>query len=83
MFESVITRKGQVTIPKTIRDRLNAREGQRVRFSLRGREVILKVEQGTILDLKGSVVPPERGVGPDAIRRAVKRAVAARTARHG
>jgi AbrB family looped-hinge helix DNA binding protein len=83
MFESVITRKGQVTIPKSIRERLNAREGQRVRFSLRGRDVILKVEQGTILDLKGSVVPPERGATTDTIRRAVKRAVAVRTARHG
>ena len=34
--------KGQVTIPKEIRDHLQAQEGERVMFVLRGNEVILK-----------------------------------------
>ena len=81
MSESVITRKGQVTIPKAIRDRLQAREGHRVRFTLRGREVILRIDQGSILDLKGSVKPPPGEAASDAIRRAVKREVGRRVAR--
>jgi AbrB family looped-hinge helix DNA binding protein len=80
MPESVITRKGQVTIPKAIRDQLQAREGHRVRFTLRGRDVILRIEQGSILDLKGSVTPPPGGAASDAVRMAVKQAVGRRVA---
>ena len=54
-MESIMTRKGQVTIPKEIRDRLGVKEGEKVLFVLRGDEIILKVVKGTILDLRGSV----------------------------
>ena len=57
MLESTITRKGQVTIPKAIRDRLGVKEGEKVLFVMRGEEVVLKVVKGTILDLRGSVQP--------------------------
>ena len=83
MSESVITRKGQVTIPKDIRDHLNAREGETVLFVLRGNEVVLKLVRGSILDLKGSVKPVNRPEDFDAVRRSVKRAVSARVARRG
>ncbi|MEK7352483.1 MAG: AbrB/MazE/SpoVT family DNA-binding domain-containing protein, partial [Nitrospirota bacterium] len=45
-----MTRKGQVTIPKAIRDRLGVKEGEKVLFVMRGEEVVLKVIKGTILD---------------------------------
>jgi AbrB family looped-hinge helix DNA binding protein len=61
MLESTITRKGQVTIPKAIRDRLGVREGEKVLFVMRGDDVVLKVVKGTILDLRGSVQPSETG----------------------
>ena len=83
MSESVMTRKGQVTIPKAIRDRLRAREGEKVAFVLRGNDVVLKVVRGTILDLKGSVKPKKSPEDFDAVRRSVKRSVAARVARRG
>ena len=83
MSDSVITRKGQVTIPKEIRDRLKAREGERVAFVLRGDEVVLKLVRGNILDLKGSVKPRKRPEDFDAIRRSVTRAVSAKVARDG
>lgn len=54
-LQSKMTRKGQVTIPKAIRDRLGVKEGQKVFFVMRGEEVVLKVVRGTILDLGGSV----------------------------
>lgn len=83
MLESTITRKGQVTIPKEIRDRLNLKEGERVVFVLRGTEVFLKVLKGTILDLKGSVRPSAHPEDFNKIRQAVKRAVAGKVAQHG
>ena len=83
MSESVITRKGQVTIPKDIRDHLKAQEGERVLFVLRGNEVVLKVVRGSILDLRGSVNPLRRPEDFDAVRRSVKRSVSAKVARHG
>lgn len=81
MPDSVITRKGQVTIPKEIRDHLKAREGERVAFALRGNEVVLRLVRGNILDLKGSVKPKRRPEDFDVIRASVKRAVAAKVAR--
>ena len=83
MSESVITRKGQVTIPKEIREHLKAKEGEKVLFVMRGEEVVLKVVRGNVLDLRGSVRPTKRPADFNAIRRAVKRAVSSRVARHG
>jgi AbrB family looped-hinge helix DNA binding protein len=83
MSESVITRKGQVTIPKEIRNHLKAKEGERVVFVLRGDEVVLKVARGNILDLKGSVKPKERPENTGLVRQSVKRAVGKRIARNG
>jgi AbrB family looped-hinge helix DNA binding protein len=40
MLESMITRKGQVTIPEAIRDRLGVKEGGKVIFVMRGEEVV-------------------------------------------
>ena len=82
MSESVITRKGQVTIPKEIRDHLNAKEGERVMFVLRGEDVLLKVVRGNILDLKGSVKPRKRPEDFDAVRGSVKRTVSGKLARN-
>lgn len=83
MMESTLTRKGQVTIPKEIRDRLGMKEGEKVIFVIRGEEVILKVVKGTILDLRGSV---RRSTSPEdleKIRQSVKQAVAKKVAGHG
>ena len=83
MMESTITRKGQVTIPKEIRDQLGMKEGEKVVFVLRGGEVLLKILKGTILDLKGSVRPSARPEDFNRIRQTVKKAVARRVAQHG
>ena len=79
---STITRKGQVTIPKEIRDSLGIREGDRVFFVQRGDEVVLKVLQGTILDLKGSVsvAAPQNF---EKVRGQVKKKVGRRSAGDG
>ena len=57
MFFSTLTRKGQITIPKPLRDQLGLHLGDRITFHLRGEEIILKPVQQTILELEGSVQP--------------------------
>lgn len=79
MTISTITRKGQVTIPKAIRDKLGIEEGDSVFFVQRGDEVVLKVLQGTILDLRGSV-PVTAPQDFEEVRRQVKKRVGRRSA---
>ena len=83
MLESTITRKGQVTIPKAIRDRLGVKEGEKVLFVMRGEEVVLRVIKGTIFDLRGSVQPSAYPEDFAKIRQSVKQAVAKNVAGHG
>ena len=75
MLDSVITRKGQVTIPKPIRDQLGLEEGEKIMFIRRGDEVLLKVLRGTVLDLKGSVTPSARPEDFSQIHQTVKKRV--------
>ena len=57
---ATVTSKGQITLPKSVRDALDLSEGDRVLFRvLDGRAVLAKVED--FLDLAGSVkVSPEK-----------------------
>jgi len=53
---SQVTKKGQVTIPKPMRDSLELKTGDSVVFSLRDRELVLrKKERRSILSLGGIV----------------------------
>ncbi len=57
---ATITSKGQMTLPKSVREALGLKEGDRVLFRvLEGRAVLAKVAD--FLDLAGSVtVPPAK-----------------------
>jgi AbrB family looped-hinge helix DNA binding protein len=56
MTTSTLTSKGQITLPKAIRDRLRLRTGHRVEFHLdAGGQVILKPRNNDIRLLKGIV----------------------------
>ena len=65
-----MTSKGQVTIPKTVRDALELREGDEVLFRVeRSRAVIAKTP--SLLELAGSVPVPagKRGTAWDEVLR--------------
>jgi AbrB family looped-hinge helix DNA binding protein len=65
-----LTSKGQVTIPKTVRDTLELEPGDQVVFRLEGGRAIL-ARTKDFLDLAGTVAVPakKRGAAWDDIRR--------------
>ncbi|RMF85832.1 MAG: AbrB/MazE/SpoVT family DNA-binding domain-containing protein [Nitrospinota bacterium] len=55
---SKVGRRGQITIPRQVRQWLNLREKDRVAFIRRGNEIILHPLPHTLFDLRGSVPVP-------------------------
>jgi len=49
MYVARVTRKGQVTIPKEIREKLGIKEGDYVAFIIEDNKVILKKAQITVI----------------------------------
>lgn len=76
---STVTTKGQVTIPKPIRDLLNIRPSDKVDFVQQGDRVLL-VPVKTLKDLRGSVAPFGNGDFRKE-RKTVKSVVGKRVAR--
>ena len=60
MFQSVVTRKGQTTIPKEIRNLLNIRPNDKLFYIVEGGKVFLKPIHGDILELRGCVSADSR-----------------------
>ncbi len=73
-----VTSKGQVTIPKAVRDALGLHEGDELVFRLVGGDRAIVARTPALLDLAGSVPVPAavRGLSWDEVRR---RAWAAQT----
>jgi len=73
---STVTSKGQVTIPKAIRDFLHIRPNDRVDFVVEGGQVVVRPAK-TLKDLRGAV--PAAGPGDfEAERARAKAAVGKR-----
>lgn len=73
-ISATVTSKGQITLPKPVREALGVREGDRVVFRvLSGRAVVAR--SPSLLDLAGSVpVPAEvRGASWPEVRRRARR----------
>jgi antitoxin PrlF len=69
-----ITAKGQITVPKAVRDALGVREGDSLVFRVEdGRAIVAATAD--LLDLAGVVSVPaaKRGTPWDDVRRAVRR----------
>jgi AbrB family looped-hinge helix DNA binding protein len=79
MSAATLTSKGQITLPKPIRDRLGLRAGDRVSF--REREdgtIVLEAERRDALALFGMLKPRRRGVTLAEMDAAVARGAARR-----
>ncbi len=70
-----VTSKGQVTVPKEVRDALGIREGDQIVFRVEeNRAVVARTPD--LLDLAGAVDVPaaKRGTGWDEVRRTTRQA---------
>lgn len=79
MPTSTITSKGQVTIPRTVRERLNWKTGDRLDFTVdaSGR-VIVELATGDIRELRGLLHRPGRTpVSVEEMNQAIRRSAAA------
>ena len=82
MPAATLTSKGQITLPKQIRDRLGLETGDRVAFHQRADgSVVVEPETLDLMTLRGSVRPRVRGVSLEDMDAAVRRAVSRRRSR--
>ena len=60
---ATMTSKGQLTIPKDVRDELNLKAGTRLYVQVRNGEVVAMPKNRSISDLFGSLGVPPQGAG--------------------
>jgi AbrB family looped-hinge helix DNA binding protein len=84
MKKTKITFKGQVTIPKEIREALTIQEGDSVIFEVQGDHAVLKpLRKKSLADFYG-VLPATRSYpGSEAVRREVQKRIGKRLHRKG
>lgn len=82
MLQTRIGRRGQITLPREVRRRINVDEGDQIVFIIEGEQVIIKPITQSLLDLRGSVkVTGEQDF--DAIRKEVRAKRAKRDSNEG
>ncbi|CAN5910515.1 AbrB/MazE/SpoVT family DNA-binding domain-containing protein [soil metagenome] len=79
MGKATLTSKGQVTIPKAVREQLGLKSGDRLVFEIDEDFVRLRVDRAKSLsELKGSLHSNREYVGKDAERQVARRDIAGR-----
>lgn len=77
MSRSTLTSKGQITLPKDIREHLGVESGDRLNFEIRDGSVVIEPETIEVSTLRGIVKHAGRKVTlaqmDDAVRRAASR----------
>ena len=74
MQTATITSKGQITIPKDIRDSMGLKSGDRIKFmqSEKGQTTFLPISE-SIEDLKGIVPKPKKTVTIEDMNETIRR----------
>lgn len=80
---AVISTKGQVTIPQSIRETLDLKRGDALVFTAEKDKITAVPLPGNFLELYGSVRPRRRPENFKEIRRQVTRAIAKNVASEG
>jgi AbrB family looped-hinge helix DNA binding protein len=78
---SILTPKGQLTIPKEVRKALNLKPSEKVIIVVEGGQAIIRPLKGNILDIGGSLKIPDKEGKPidfHKVREEVKKRVAKR-----
>jgi len=71
---ATLTSKGQVTIPKAVRNRLHLKAGDKVEFVFHENSVEMIPVSGSVRDLKGMLARPDRPVALDEMDRVIREA---------
>jgi antitoxin PrlF len=75
-FEATVTEKGQVTIPREVREQLRLRSGQKLRFVVKdGKEAVLAPVANRLSDLAGMLGKPRRSATLEEMDEGIARAV--------
>ena len=69
-MESALTSKGQATIPKLIRDHLQLKPGDRVKFFIHPDGSVVLLPKLPVSALRGIIKPPRRPVSIDEMNEA-------------
>lgn len=80
---AILTSKGQMTIPKEVRNALNLKASERVMIFVEGDQAIIKPLRGNILDIGGSIRLPdqENPINFKKVREEVKKRIGKRIAK--
>ena len=73
---SILTSKGQTTIPKDIRVLLGLEPNDKIFYMVEGKRVVLKPLKGNILDLRGSVATEGKPIDFKKLRDTTRKKVA-------
>lgn len=60
VFYGTLTTKGQTTVPAEVRDILNLKPGDKIRYVVRNGEVTIKAKNKRLSDLAGRFADPAR-----------------------
>ena len=72
MDTAKLTSKGQITVPKSIRDRLNIRPGDRIHFFVEDDgAVVFMPAKSDVRELKGILPKPKKPVTIEAMNEAI------------
>ncbi len=78
MLATRIGRRGQIVLPREVRRRMKADEGDQIAFIMDGEQVVIKPITQSLLDLRGSV-----SVSGEQDFEAIRTEVTARRAKRG
>jgi len=73
MTKAKITSKGQITLPKQIRDLLGVHPGDQVVFRATDAGIVVEANTIDLLTLKGALKPKAKGVTLDDMKGAIRR----------
>lgn len=69
---ATLTSKGQVTIPKAVRNRLHLKAGDKIEFVFHENSVEIIPVSGSVRDLKGMLSKPEKAVSLEEMDRVIQ-----------
>ena len=79
MPTATVTYKGQITLPKAVRERLGVEAGDRVSFrEIEGGLIVVEADTVDLDDLRGAVEPRRRGVTIADMEASIRTAAAKR-----